>query len=232
MQAMRPRAESAPHGGQVFKSIWNAYEVVYGPQETRVYIYDIYHNPISVRGIQGGARMRVRSNGSEYRYPLQAPVGRDYLVMQVDLSRVRDGDMDVLFDLENLPNGEQRTVRFAQTFVMNAPAESGMSMRPVGRPMATGTGATGHVEHDNHAGHESHGDAKSASTRASSNVAVTTATSADSLAIQRQRTCPITGSPLGEHGAPLKLSRNGRTLFVCCQGCVSTVLQSPDAYLR
>ena len=54
----------APHGGQLSKTIGNYYEVVYGPQETRVYVYDIFRFAKSARGIQGWAIMRLRSTES------------------------------------------------------------------------------------------------------------------------------------------------------------------------
>ncbi len=42
------------------------------------------------------------------------------------------------------------------------------------------------------------------------------------LAIQ-QRTCPVTGDLLGSMGQPIKVNVNGRSVFVCCQGCVAEV---------
>lgn len=42
------------------------------------------------------------------------------------------------------------------------------------------------------------------------------------LALQ-QRTCPVTGDLLGSMGKPIKVSVNGRSVFVCCQGCVDEV---------
>lgn len=42
------------------------------------------------------------------------------------------------------------------------------------------------------------------------------------LAMQ-QRTCPVTGDLLGSMGKPIKVNVNGRSVFVCCQGCVDEV---------
>jgi hypothetical protein len=47
-----------------------------------------------------------------------------------------------------------------------------------------------------------------------------------------QQTCPVTGEELGSMGPPLPVSVNGRTIQVCCQGCVSAVRKTPDKYLR
>jgi len=39
----------------------------------------------------------------------------------------------------------------------------------------------------------------------------------------RQRICPVTGEPLGSMGKPIKVTVAGRSLFVCCQGCVNAI---------
>lgn len=48
----------------------------------------------------------------------------------------------------------------------------------------------------------------------------------------RQRTCPVMGSLLGSMGQPIKVTVNGRSTYVCCQGCVASVQQNPARYLR
>lgn len=47
-----------------------------------------------------------------------------------------------------------------------------------------------------------------------------------------QQTCPVTGEKLGSMGPPISVSVNGRTIQVCCQGCVSAVRKNPDKYLK
>jgi hypothetical protein len=42
----------------------------------------------------------------------------------------------------------------------------------------------------------------------------------DQLRIAVQSICPISGSKLGEHEAPIKVRVGQETLFVCCQGCL------------
>jgi len=42
----------------------------------------------------------------------------------------------------------------------------------------------------------------------------------DQHAALAQRTCPVTGDLLGSHGKPFKAQIGGRTVFVCCDGCV------------
>ena len=46
-----------------------------------------------------------------------------------------------------------------------------------------------------------------------------------------QRTCPVTGEELGSMGDPIPVSVKGRTIFVCCQGCVNKVRRNPDKYI-
>lgn len=46
---------------------------------------------------------------------------------------------------------------------------------------------------------------------------------ADQRLAMQQRTCPVTRDLLGSMGKPIKVSVNGRTVFVCCQGCVDEV---------
>lgn len=54
---------------------------------------------------------------------------------------------------------------------------------------------------------------------------------ADRETALRQRTCPITGKPLGSMGVPVKLEVEGQSLFVCCAGCTAAVRQDPQAAL-
>jgi YHS domain-containing protein len=42
-------------------------------------------------------------------------------------------------------------------------------------------------------------------------------------------TCPVTGEPVNK---TLKGEVNGRTFYVCCEGCIETVKKSPELYLR
>lgn len=53
----------------------------------------------------------------------------------------------------------------------------------------------------------------------------------EQTAALRQRTCPVNGEPLGSMGKPIKVEVSGRTVFVCCQGCVNAVKKNPAKYL-
>jgi Cu(I)/Ag(I) efflux system membrane fusion protein len=47
-----------------------------------------------------------------------------------------------------------------------------------------------------------------------------------------QRVCPVTGVPLGSMGVPIKMTLRGKTLFVCCKGCIAKARRSPADTLK
>lgn len=49
---------------------------------------------------------------------------------------------------------------------------------------------------------------------------------------EQQKICPVSKEPLGAMGKPIKVDVDGRTVFVCCAGCVDTVKDNPDEYLQ
>ena len=53
----------------------------------------------------------------------------------------------------------------------------------------------------------------------------------DQYAAFQQRTCPVTRQPLGSMGTPMRVSVAGRSVFVCCEGCVSRLKNDPNKYL-
>ena len=54
---------------------------------------------------------------------------------------------------------------------------------------------------------------------------------ADRALAQKQRICPVTDEPLGAMGAPMKVSVQGRDVFVCCAGCKDPLTNDPATYL-
>ena len=56
-------------------------------------------------------------------------------------------------------------------------------------------------------------------------------TPADRALAEQQEVCPVTGEPLGSMGTPIKVTVEGQEVFVCCEGCVDAVKESPDKYL-
>ena len=94
-----PITSHPPHGGQVASTGGFRFEVVYQPRQTRIYLYEPDGRPLSTRGVQGEAVMQVRGNSNVFRFPIRqaprtaGPASQDYLAIDVDVSRVRDGDM-------------------------------------------------------------------------------------------------------------------------------------------
>ena len=54
----------------------------------------------------------------------------------------------------------------------------------------------------------------------------------DQALAAEQKTCPVTGKPLGSMGSPVQLTLNGQPVFVCCGGCVAKAQGDPDATLQ
>jgi Cu(I)/Ag(I) efflux system membrane fusion protein len=48
---------------------------------------------------------------------------------------------------------------------------------------------------------------------------------------RKQRICPVTEAPLGSMGVPPKVDVEGRTVFICCEGCRQPLLDDPEKYL-
>lgn len=53
----------------------------------------------------------------------------------------------------------------------------------------------------------------------------------DRAAAEKQRVCPVTGAELGSMGPPLKVTIDGRTVFLCCEGCIEKLQKEPQKYL-
>ena len=119
-----PIMSHPPHGGQVESTGGFRFEVVYQPRQTRIYLYEPGGRALSTQGVQGELVMQVRGNSNVFRFPIRqaprtaGPDKQDYLVVDADVSRVRDGDMQVTFDLANLPHRSERQARFTQTFAL------------------------------------------------------------------------------------------------------------------
>jgi hypothetical protein len=41
----------------------------------------------------------------------------------------------------------------------------------------------------------------------------------DRALAEKQKTCPVTDEPLGFMGTPLKVTVDGKSFFICCEGC-------------
>jgi Cu(I)/Ag(I) efflux system membrane fusion protein len=54
---------------------------------------------------------------------------------------------------------------------------------------------------------------------------------ADRALAERQKNCPVADAPLGSMGTPIKVIVEGRPVFICCDGCRTSLLAEPAKYL-
>jgi len=83
-----------------------------------------------------------------------------------------------------------------------------------------------------HAGHQ-HAPQSAADKEAEAEIAAEMAKllPADRALAQKQKVCAVTGEPLGSMGVPVKVTVNGRTVFLCCDGCEDELKNNPGKYL-
>jgi hypothetical protein len=53
----------------------------------------------------------------------------------------------------------------------------------------------------------------------------------DAERIARQKVCPVLGEPLGSMGPPVRVTIEGRVVFLCCKGCEPELRAHPRKYL-
>jgi hypothetical protein len=52
----------------------------------------------------------------------------------------------------------------------------------------------------------------------------------DRALAEAQKICPVSDEPLGNMGTPIKVTVDGRDVFVCCAGCVDELKGNFDKY--
>lgn len=65
---------------------------------------------------------------------------------------------------------------------------------------------------------------------ATGEIAVAKATEADAKAVSALGTCPVSKEDLTSMGGPLKVTRDGKSTFVCCKGCLKELQANPEKY--
>jgi hypothetical protein len=150
-----PLAPEPPHGGQLSFVPPHVFEVVYQPEQIRVYIHGLVQQPhaargahqpavpgraawqtqpLSAQGVQGTIAMQSHNQRQVRRVPLEhvaPPPGspdQDYLAAPLDHTHVQDGAMQVTVTLRNVPSAPQRRAAFSQIFTLTRPE----APRPVG----------------------------------------------------------------------------------------------------
>ncbi len=131
----QPNDAMAHHGGQVSKTENYSFEIVYQTRETRIYLYGHDHENLDMQRITGRTLMQVRGSDKALPFPIQYVAAkpnsdRDFLVVPVDVSNMRDGDMRVTFELANLPLTQETEARFTQTFALSRPLDSSALVSP------------------------------------------------------------------------------------------------------
>jgi hypothetical protein len=53
----------------------------------------------------------------------------------------------------------------------------------------------------------------------------------DRTAALAQKICPVSDEPLGSMGTPLKVTVEGRDVFLCCEGCKKALEEDPQKFL-
>lgn len=88
-------------------------------------------------------------------------------------------------------------------------------------------GSQDHGDHEHEDGDHDHGDEGADDAEASINQLP----EADQLLARAQKVCPVGGGALGEMGVPVKVSVEGRDVFVCCEGCIEDLKADPAKFL-
>ena len=52
----------------------------------------------------------------------------------------------------------------------------------------------------------------------------------DRQLVLAQKICPVSEEPLGSMGTPIKVTVNGRHLFICCKGCEDSAKETFEEY--
>ena len=80
-------------------------------------------------------------------------------------------------------------------------------------------GESGHAEHSGHAARGKYADA------------LAQLSPEDCALAEKQKTCPVSGEPLGKMGKPHKVTVNGQGVLLCCPGCEAKFKKNPEEYL-
>ena len=77
--------------------------------------------------------------------------------------------------------------------------------------------------------HEGHDHSESAHTQ--NEAALAKLSPADRALAEKQKTCPVSGEPLGSMGNPYKVTVEGQDVLLCCSGCEAKIKENPQEYL-
>ncbi len=87
------------------------------------------------------------------------------------------------------------------------------------------------VSADQSAAETGDGTAKAGSTGDEYAAALAELSPEDRALAEMQKTCPVSGEPLGSMGKPYKVTVEGKDVLLCCQGCEGEIKKDPQKYL-
>lgn len=88
----------------------------------------------------------------------------------------------------------------------------------------------GHGDHADH-DHGDHATADADSPMAKMMSGLKELSPEDYESAMAQHMCPVSGEMLGTMGAPEKVDVDGKSVWICCDGCKEKLLADPDKYL-
>jgi hypothetical protein len=74
------------------------------------------------------------------------------------------------------------------------------------------------------------GEVSSSNDQAEIEAALAKLSPADRALAEAQKICPVSDQPLGSMGTPIKVTVEGREVFVCCEGCIAEVKDNFEKY--
>jgi hypothetical protein len=84
-----------------------------------------------------------------------------------------------------------------------------------------------HAEHGEHAEHAGHSQAQ----HEAAAKGLAELSDEDRALAEKQHICPVSDEMLGAMGKPVKVTVQGRTVFLCCSDCEDDLKKDPDKYL-
>lgn len=241
-QSHTPQDGAAGERGVMRVSGEHQFEVVCTSNGLQVYVRDRQGQPVQTQNVRGHVRVSSAGDPRTFRYdiyptPTETNVSSS-LYLALDSSRLGDQPATAVIELYGLsprpvsltaklrrsPTPEQTAIRQQRICPVSGQLLGSMGQAPVVRIgerdiFVCCAGCT---------------DALKARpelylARLVAPPAPTTA--ADAAAIARQVNCPVTEQPLNSMGGAWRVTVEGRSLFVCCRGCIPRVQREPQRYL-
>jgi hypothetical protein len=207
-RAQEPPRPSAPpqtslslRGGVLAKTARHQFEVFFYKTGIRVFPRDADEKPLGVASMTGTGSFSLPGAPSPFVYQLRGAAPGN---------AAPSSSLDLGVDLSKVP-----AAGTSVTFEIKGLADPAEPTATFTVPFALTGGA-----------------ASTTPARAvPATLTITRSTAADQAAINAQRVCKVSGESLGSMGAPIKVTRGDRVIFLCCQGCVRRIQANPDQYL-